>query len=135
MKSAKLLLMIAVTSIFAAACGNSGTLSSNQGQPTGSPATSAATATPDQFASARANFQKHCVVCHGATGDGGLVTVEGKKFKVPTLRAGHAVDHSDDRLAKQIREGDDDMPAFEDKLSTQEITDLVRFIRKEYQGK
>ena len=134
MKSVRLLVIVTATAIFAA-CGNSGTLSSNQGNPNGSPAVPATKATPDELASARVNFQKHCVECHGEKGKGGLVTHEGKKFKVPTLKSGHAVDHSDDKLAKQIREGDDDMPAFEDKLSAQEITDLVRFVRKEFQGK
>ena len=134
MKSARLLVIVPAIGIFAA-CGSNGILSSNQVQPTGSPAIAATAAMQDELASARSNFQKHCVVCHGDKGEGGLVTHEGKKFKVPTLKSGHALDHPDDRLAKQIREGDDDMPAFEDKLSAQEITDLVRFIRKEFQGK
>ena len=61
--------------------------------------------------------------------------VEGRKLKVPSLREGHAVGHSDEKLVKQITEGDDEMPAFKDKLSAEEINELVRFIRKEFQGK
>ena len=133
MKSARLLVMVPALAILAA-CSN-GTLSSNQVQSASSPAAPATKAVPDELASARLNFQKHCVECHGEKGEGGLVTHEGRKFKVPTLKSGHALDHSDDKLAKQIKEGDDDMPAFEDKLSAQEITDLVRFVRKEFQGK
>jgi len=128
------LVIVPAIAIFAA-CGNNGTLSSNKVNPTGSPAAAATAAIPDALASARLNFKKHCVECHGEKGEGGLVTHEGKKFKVPTLTSGHALDHSDEKLAKQIKEGDDDMPAFEDKLSAQEITDLVRFVRKEFQGK
>lgn len=135
MESAKLLLMIAAIALFTPACSNSETLTSNQIQPTGSPASSAPTAIPDEFASARSNFAKNCVVCHGEKAEGGTVTLEGKKLKVPSLRKGHALDHSDEKLAKQIREGDDEMPAFKDKLNSQEINDLVRFIRKEFQGK
>lgn len=92
-------------------------------------------ASADEFATARANFAKHCNECHGERGDGGLVKVEGKSFKVPSLREGHAVTHTDDRLMKQVREGEDEMPAFKDKLSEQEMADLVRFVRKEFQGK
>ncbi len=135
MKSAKLLLMIAAIALFTPACSNSETLTSNQIQPTGSPASSAPTAIPDEFASAHSNFAKNCVVCHGEKAEGGTVTVEGKKFKVPSLRAGHALSHKDERLVRQITDGDEEMPAFKDKLSPQEINDLVRFIRKELQGK
>ncbi len=63
------------------------------------------------------------------------MTVEGKKFKVPSLKAGRALTHKDERLVRQITDGDDEMPAFKDKLSSQEINDLVTFIRKELQGK
>ena len=35
----------------------------------------------------------------------------------------------------QITEGDDEMPAFKDKLTPQQINEVVRFIRKEFQGK
>ena len=93
------------------------------------------TATSDEFSAARANFAKHCAVCHGDEGKGGLVTLEGVSLKVPSLREGHAVKHSDGRLAKQIAEGDEEMPAFKDKLTPQEIGDLVKFIRAEFQGK
>ena len=39
------------------------------------------------------------------------------------------------KFVKQITEGDDEMPAFKDKLSAEEINEMVRFIRKELQGK
>ncbi len=63
------------------------------------------------------------------------MTVEGKKFKVPSLKAGRSLTHKDERLVRQITDGDEEMPAFKDKLSSQEINDVVRFIRKELQGK
>jgi mono/diheme cytochrome c family protein len=34
-----------------------------------------------------------------------------------------------------ITNGEEDMPAFKDKMSAQEISDMVRFVRKEFQGK
>jgi mono/diheme cytochrome c family protein len=135
MNSAKLVLFIITFAICAVACNQPGDVTTNQSQPSSSPAMAAPTATPDALAFARANFMKHCAVCHGETAEGGRVEVEGKKLKVPSLKARHAVEHPDERLVKQITEGDDEMPAFKDKLSAQEIKDLVRFVRKEFQGK
>ena len=94
-----------------------------------------ATATPDEFASARVNFAKHCVACHGAEGEGGVKTVDNKKLKVPSLSAGHALKHTDEDFVEQIMKGGDGMPEFKDKLSPEEINLLVRFVRHEFQGK
>ena len=81
------------------------------------------------------NFAKHCASCHGGTGEAGIVKVNNKTLRVPSLRKGHALDHTDEQLANQIAEGDDEMPAFKDKLTADEITELVRYIRTEFQGK
>ena len=94
-----------------------------------------ATATPDEFASARATFAKNCVACHGAQGEGGLKTVDDKKLKVPSLSEGHALKHTDEDFVEQIMKGGDGMPAFKDKLSADEIKLLVRFVRHEFQAK
>ncbi|MCM3872512.1 MAG: cytochrome c [Pyrinomonadaceae bacterium] len=137
MNSAKFAAIILVTGCFATACTSSDRVTTNQAQPSASPATAtaAATATPDPFAKAYENFQKNCQVCHGEKGQGGTVTVEGRKLKVPSLRDGHALEHTDEKFVNQITDGDEEMPAFKDKLSPNEINDLVRFIRKELQGK
>ena len=94
-----------------------------------------ATATPDEFALARATFDKNCKGCHGETGTGGPVKLEdGTKLKVPSLREGHALHHPDSDFVKQITKGGDGMPAFRDKLKPDQINDLIRFIRHEFQG-
>ncbi len=62
------------------------------------------------------------------------MTHEGKKLKVPSLCTGHALSHPDTELVKQITKGGDGMPAFNEKLSAPEINDMVRFIRKQFQG-
>ena len=94
-----------------------------------------ATATPDEFAATRAIFEKNCVTCHQKTGEGGPVKLEdGTKLKVPSLRTGHALNHPDSDFIKQITKGGDGMPAFKDKLSADQINELVRFIRHEFQG-
>jgi len=91
--------------------------------------------TPDELAAARTNFQKNCVACHGETGEGGTVKIEGKSLKVPSFKAAHALKDPDEDFIKQIHEGGDGMPVFKDKLSEQEIKDLVKLIRKNFQGK
>jgi mono/diheme cytochrome c family protein len=57
-----------------------------------------------------------------------------KTLNVPSLKTGHALNHSEEQLAKQIRQGGDGMPAFGDRLKPEEITGLVRLIRQEFQG-
>ena len=95
----------------------------------------AATAMPDAFAASRATFMKNCKECHGEKGDGGRVKLEdGTRLKVPSLREGHALHHPDSDFLKQITKGGDGMPAFKDKLKPEEIDDLIRFIRHEFQG-
>ena len=135
MNSVKLAAIILTIVSLAIACNTTSTLTTNQSQPSASPATAAATATPDEFAAVRMNFVKNCAVCHGEKAEGGRVEIEGRKLKVPNLREGHALHHPDEELVKQITEGDDEMPAFKDKLNVEEINELVRFIRKEFQGK
>jgi mono/diheme cytochrome c family protein len=95
-----------------------------------------ATATPDEFAFARANYAKDCSGCHGDEGKGGIVkTPDGSKLKVPSLREGRALKHLDEDYVDQIENGGDGMPKFKDKLKPEDINALVRFIRHEYQGK
>lgn len=94
-----------------------------------------ATATPDEFAAVRTTFTVHCADCHGETGDGGKVKIDGKQLKVPSFKVGHALKHSDEDFVEQIKDGGDGMPVFKDKLKPNEITELVRFIRREFQGK
>ena len=83
----------------------------------------------------RGTFQKNCKGCHGDNGRGGPVKLEdGTRLKVPSLCEGHALRHPDSDFVKQIEKGGDGMPAFKDKLSAQQIADLIRFIRHEFQG-
>ena len=102
--------------------------------PTSAPASSPASAsTPDPLASARATYAKDCESCHGEKGDGGLVKVDNKSLKVPSLKAERTVKQTDEQYIKQITNGGDGMPAFKDKLKTVEMEALVKLIRKEIQ--
>ena len=100
-----------------------------------SPTAPAPTASVDPLATARANFTKNCEPCHGPQGVGGLVKVEDKQIKVASLKSDHAIKHTDEQLAKTITNGEEAMPAFKSKLTQAEIQDLVKFVRKEFQGK
>lgn len=135
MRYVNLVLVLSAVTLFGVACDNTTTVTTNTNQPSNSPVASSPAGTPDELASARINFQKNCVECHGEKGEGGTKELEGKKFKVPSLRDGHALNHTDEKFMKQISEGDDEMPAFKDKLTPEEIQGLVRFIRKDLQGK
>ena len=99
------------------------------------PTTAASPPKPvDEFAAARVNYQKNCEGCHGETGEGGLVKVENKQIKVPSLKADHAKKHTDEQITKMITNGEEQMPSFKDKLKPAEITELLKYVRKHYQG-
>ena len=126
---------LCTTLAFVAIACNQPSETTNSTRPATAPSPATATATPDELAAARLNFQKNCQACHGETGEGGQVTIEGKVLKVPSFKAPHALKDSDEDFIEQINKGGDGMPSFKDKLSAQEISDLVKFIRKQFQGK
>jgi len=107
----------------------------NNARPTAAASPANAASPVDEFATARANYQKNCEGCHGETGEGGLVKVENKRIKVPSLKADHALKHTDEQITKMITNGEEEMPSFKDKMSTQEISDMVKYVRKHFQGK
>ena len=127
---------LAAIALAASACTETATpANTNTSRAAASPAAPAATATPDPLATARANYAKNCEGCHGPNGEGGLVKVDKKQIKVASLKAEHAIKHRDDVLTKIITGGEEEMPAFKDKMSQQEIADMVKFIRTQFQGK
>ena len=92
--------------------------------------------TPDEFAAARELYANECKRCHQEDGRGGLFEEPGlKPFKVPSLREGSAARHTDEQLERRIANGDDEMPAFKGRLRPEQITQLVAFIRREFQGR
>ena len=128
MRSVKVCLVALGLVLFGVACAGPASESVNRSQPaTASPVSAG---TPDVMAAARTNYEKHCKECHGETGDGGVVTVDNKKLKVPSLLRGHVLTDPDSKLVKQITNGEDEMPAFKDKLTPAEIDALVNYVRK-----
>jgi mono/diheme cytochrome c family protein len=110
---------------------NQTTTSSNtNGSSSGSPSK------PDEFAAVRGIYAKDCESCHRAKGEGGPAKQDdGTTLKVPTLREGRAVRHEDAEYLKQITKGGDGMPAFDQKLTPEQMNQLIRMIRVEFQGK
>ena len=136
MKLISLALTCIAIALFAAGCTETATpTNTSSSRPAGSPAAPAATASVDEFATARANYKKNCEGCHGPEATGGLVKIDKKQIKVPSLKAEHAIKHTDDQITKMITNGEEEMPPFKDKMSQQEIADMVKFVRKEFQGK
>jgi len=132
MRSVRFVLLLVVTLTLGVACNNPTTEAPGPAQPStaASPQTSAAA---DEFAAARAIFKDTCAKCHGENAAGGRVQREGREIKVPSLTGEHARKPSDEDLVVKITNGEDDMPAFKDKLTPEQIRELVRFIRKEFQ--
>ena len=137
MKPVSLVLTCAVIALISLACNNTETITnSTTPSRTASPAAAASPAAPaDEFATARLNYAKHCEACHGPQGEGGPVKTPEKQIKVPSLKAPHAVRHSDEELIKIVTNGEEEMPAFKHKLNAEEITTMIRFVRKNFQGK
>jgi mono/diheme cytochrome c family protein len=94
-----------------------------------------ASASADEFAHAREIYGKNCEACHGPNAEGGLAKVDNKQIKVPSLKSDHAIKHTDEKLTKTVTNGEEEMPSFKDKLKPEEISLMVRYIRKVVQGK
>ncbi len=72
-------------------------------------------------------FKGKCGMCHGADGAG--KTMMGEKLKIPDLRSPDVQKKPDADLKTIIVKGKDKMPAYETKLSKDQIDGLVAYIR------
>jgi cytochrome c6 len=79
------------------------------------------------FADGGADFKAKCAACHGATGAGD--TTMGKNLKIKDLGSADVQKQSDEELNTAITKGKGKMPAYDGKLSKDQIGDLVKFIR------
>jgi cytochrome c553 len=74
-------------------------------------------------------YKAHCYACHGINGAGD--TMIGKNLKLRPLGSDEVQKQSDEELTDIISKGKgkNRMPSFERKLSKDQITDLVTYIR------
>lgn len=144
MKFFKLSLVLIAFALFALACSqnlpNSNAVSVNNNGTTANYTQTndnANKATPvnDEMAGFKKIYTDKCVLCHKDNGEGGEVDIEGDKFKVPSFKNEKVAALDDKKYTRVIEEGDDKMPAFKNKLKPEEIAGLIKFIRKEFQGK
>ena len=142
MKLFKCGLIISAFAFFIFACTQSNTTNVVQNKPATSDNTVSnvnsannTTSMNNELASARNIFEEKCVACHKENGEGGEANIEGKKFKVPNYKSDKVKNTSDEKLLDYIENGDDEMPSFKGKLTTEEMKSLVKFIRTEFQGK
>jgi mono/diheme cytochrome c family protein len=136
MKIISLALACVALALVVSACTETATpTTTNTSRAAASPAAPSPAASVDEFAAARAHYAKNCEGCHNPEGTGGLVKVNDKKIKVPSLKSDHAKKLSEEHIVKMITNGEEQMPSFKDKLSQQEIADLAKFVQKNFQGK
>ena len=133
MNALKLTVVIAVIAL--AACSQTAT-QSNTPEKVNKAAvvpTPAAAAKPvDELASGVELYATNCQICHRDTGKGGKVTVDGKKLDPDDLTSDKIRKHDDAKMFKHISEGvpDEGMPAFKDKLSADQIKQIVQYVRR-----
>lgn len=76
---------------------------------------------------AAAPFKAHCAMCHGPDARGN--TPVGKMMHIPDLLSKPIQSKSDADLTAVIENGKGKMPEFKSKLKSQEIHDLVAYLR------
>jgi mono/diheme cytochrome c family protein len=75
---------------------------------------------------ASAQYTSKCAICHGADGKGSAV---GAKLGVRDFQSPEVVKESDEQLYEIIKNGKNKMPAYNGKLTDDQIKDLVRYVR------
>lgn len=76
-------------------------------------------------------YRQNCAICHGKEAYGKVVN----GALVPGLRFGDAAARTDDEIYNQIANGKLPMPSFKGQLTEDEIRRMVRFIRRDLQGR
>lgn len=72
-------------------------------------------------------FKAKCAACHGATGAGD--TTMGKNLKLRDMGSADVQKQTDDELTTIISKGKAKMPAYEGKLTKEQVGEVVKFIR------
>jgi mono/diheme cytochrome c family protein len=72
-------------------------------------------------------FKAKCAMCHGPDGAG--KTTMGQTLKIPDLHSEDVRKLGDAELTQIVTKGKNKMPAYETKLSKEQIAQLVGFVR------
>jgi cytochrome c6 len=72
-------------------------------------------------------YKTKCAACHGVNGKGD--TMLGKNMKLRPLASDEVQKESDDEIAVIISKGKNKMPAYEHKLSHDQIAAVIKYIR------
>lgn len=78
-------------------------------------------------ASGKQLYQKHCIRCHGETGEGDGPDVKKLRSKPTDLTLAWELEYED--ILQSMLEGPLDMPSFKDKLSKEELDQLTKFVQ------
>ncbi|HQU86526.1 MAG TPA: cytochrome c [Pyrinomonadaceae bacterium] len=138
----KITVMLSSILLFGIACStpsNTNSAANANSKPTNAN-TNAATANTqptaaDELASARKIYKEKCATCHKEDGTGGKVDIEGTIINAENLTTDKMKKMEEAKYIDVIENGikDEGMPAYKGKLTDQEIKDVVKFIRKEFQ--
>jgi mono/diheme cytochrome c family protein len=142
MKIFKLSLVLSAIALFIFACSDNKTATTNTSNTaavntanTAKTANTEPTAASDELASAKKIFSEKCVRCHKADGTGGESDIEGRKIKAPNFTSDRMKKEPDSEYIETIENGakEDGMPAFKGKISDDDIKNLVKLIRRDFQ--
>lgn len=73
-------------------------------------------------------FKAKCAMCHGQDAAG--KTAMGQALKIPDLHSADVQKLSEAELTQLVTKGKNKMPAYDTKLSKEQITKLVGFVRE-----
>lgn len=92
-------------------------------------------ATMDELAAGRNLYKENCARCHQDDGTGGKVTIDGETLDPDNLTTDKMKKEPDAEYIEHITEGipDEGMPSFKDKLSNEEMKEIVKYIRQDLQ--
>ncbi len=147
MKILKFGLILLTAALFVLACNQTNTTNTNISNTTNTNSanntviavnsTPPPTAPVDELAAARKTYSEVCIKCHKEDGLGGTTEIDGKKIKAPNFTSERMMKDDDAEWIEAIENGieDDGMPAFKGRLTEQEIKNLVRMIRRDFQKK
>jgi mono/diheme cytochrome c family protein len=72
-------------------------------------------------------YKAKCAMCHGA--DGLAATTMGKNMKILSFKDPKMLSASDHQFFVSTKDGLNKMPAYKDKLTDQQIKDVISYIR------